>query len=83
LIALVHLLVTRSDKLRALREAFYRQNLPNVTNLLATFLVFGIVIYFQGFRVDLPVKNQRQRGAQGSPHDCKTHIHMYSLLLLI
>merc|ERR1711968_5301 len=65
-IALFHLLVTRSDKIRALKEAFYRQNLPNVTNLLATVLVFIIVIYFQGFRVDLPVKSQKQRGQQGS-----------------
>ncbi|RWW05073.1 hypothetical protein GW17_00031673 [Ensete ventricosum] len=46
-IALFHLLITRTDKVRALREAFYRQNLPNVTNLLATVLVFLIVIYFQ------------------------------------
>merc|ERR1712164_127789 len=65
-IALFHLLITRSDKVRALKEAFYRQNLPNVTNLLATILVFIIVIYFQGFRVDLPVKSQKQRGQQGS-----------------
>merc|ERR1711959_789472 len=65
-IALFHLLVTRSDKMRALKEAFYRQNQPNVTNLLATVLVFIIVIYFQGFRVDLPVKSQKQRGQQGS-----------------
>merc|ERR1712078_37810 len=65
-IALFHLLITRSDKVRALKEAFYRQNLPNVTNLLATVLVFIIVIYFQGFRVDLPVKSQKQRGQQGS-----------------
>ncbi|KAJ6724564.1 SECY/SEC61-ALPHA FAMILY MEMBER [Salix viminalis] len=49
-IALFHLLITRTDKVRALREAFYRQNLPNVTNLLATVLIFLIVIYFQGFR---------------------------------
>merc|ERR1711998_531927 len=61
-IALFHRLFTRSDKIRALKEAFYRQNLPNVTNLLATVLVFIIVIYFQGFRVDLPVKSQKQRG---------------------
>jgi len=66
LIALVHLLVTRSDKVRALREAFYRQNLPNVTNLLATVVVFAIVIFFQGFRVDLPVKHKNQRGAGGT-----------------
>jgi len=65
-IALFHLLITRSDKVRALKEAFYRQNLPNVTNLMATILVFVIVIYFQGFRVDLPVKYQKYRGQQGS-----------------
>jgi len=61
-IALFHLLATRSDKLRALREAFYRQNLPNIMNLMATVLVFGVVIYFQGFRVDLPIKSARYRG---------------------
>lgn len=66
IIALFHLLITRSDKLRALKEAFYRQNLPNVTNLLATMFVFIVVIYFQGFRVDLPVKYQRFRGQQGT-----------------
>ncbi|BBH08735.1 SecY protein transport family protein [Prunus dulcis] len=65
-IALFHLLITRSDKVRALREAFYRQNLPNVTNLLATVLIFLIVIYFQGFRVVLPVRSKNARGQQGS-----------------
>jgi protein transport protein SEC61 subunit alpha len=61
-IALFHLLITRTDKVRALREAFYRQNLPNITNLIATILVFAVVIYFQGFRVDLPVKHRNARG---------------------
>lgn len=70
LVALVHLLATRSDKVRALREAFYRQNLPNVTNLLATVLVFVIVIFFQGFRVDLNVKNSRVRAA-AQPYSIK------------
>merc|ERR1711988_254236 len=56
---------TRSNKLRALNEAFYRQNLPNLTNLLATVLIFLIVIYFQGWRVDLPVKYAKYRGQQG------------------
>jgi len=65
-IALFHLLITRTDKVRALKEAFYRQNLPNITNLMATILVFIVVIYFQGFRVDLPVKYRSQRGMQGS-----------------
>eukprot|EP00612_Vaucheria_litorea_P000482 CAMPEP_0171452014 /NCGR_PEP_ID=MMETSP0945-20130129/286_1 /TAXON_ID=109269 /ORGANISM="Vaucheria litorea, Strain CCMP2940" /LENGTH=461 /DNA_ID=CAMNT_0011976585 /DNA_START=84 /DNA_END=1469 /DNA_ORIENTATION=+ len=66
IIALFHLMITRTDKMRALKEALYRQNLPNVTNLLATFLIFIIVIYFQGWRVDLPVKYQKYRGQQGT-----------------
>ena len=50
----------------ALREAFYRQNLPNVMNLLATIAVFAAVIYLQGFRIEIPVKSSRQRGMRGS-----------------
>ena len=57
-IALFHLLITRNNKIQALREALYRQNLPNLTNLLATVLIFVLVIYFQGWRVNLPVKYQ-------------------------
>jgi protein transport protein SEC61 subunit alpha len=65
-IALFHLMITRSDKVRALKEAFYRPNLPNITNLMATVVIFLVVIYFQGFRVDLPVRNKRSRGQQGN-----------------
>ncbi|VDM44608.1 unnamed protein product [Toxocara canis] len=66
IIALFHLLATRNDKIRALREAFYRPNLPNLMNLMATVLVFAVVIYFQGFRVDLPIKSSRYRGQYSS-----------------
>lgn len=48
IIALVHLLITWPNKQLALREAFYRQNLPNIMNLLATIVVFSAVIYLQG-----------------------------------
>lgn len=65
-IALFHLLLFRNDKVRALKEAFYRKELPNVTNLLATIVIFMVVIYFQGFRVDLPVRSKRMRGQQSS-----------------
>ena len=65
-IALFHLMITRSDKVRAFKEALYRQNLPNLTNLLATVLIFVVVIYFQGWRVDLPVKYQKYRGQAGT-----------------
>jgi len=66
IVATFHFLASRSDKVMALREAFYRQSAPNLTNLFATMLVFFIVIYFQGFRVDLPVKYQKIRGQQGN-----------------
>ncbi|RIA99575.1 hypothetical protein C1645_869948 [Glomus cerebriforme] len=66
IIALFHLLITRNDKTRALKEAFYRTNLPNVMNLLATVVVFAIVIYLQGFRVELPVTSTRSRGQRGT-----------------
>lgn len=65
-ISLFYLLLTRSDKIRALREAFFRPELPNVSNVLSTFVVFAVVIYFQGFRVDLPVKSSKMRGQQGT-----------------
>merc|ERR1711988_1147889 len=66
IIAFFHLLITRTDKVRALQEAFYRDNLPNVSNLLATVVVFLIVIYFQGWRVDLQLKYMKQRGQPAS-----------------
>jgi len=66
-IALFHLLITKADKVRALKEAFYRQNLPNVSNLLATVVIFAVVIYFQGFRVDIPVKSKNMRSGQPYP----------------
>ncbi|CDS10706.1 Putative Protein transporter SEC61 subunitalpha [Lichtheimia ramosa] len=66
LIALVHLLMSRKDKTRALKEAFYRNPLPNVMSLLSTAIIFGIVIYLQGFRVELPVKSNRVRGQRGT-----------------
>lgn len=66
IIALFHLLITRNNKLQALREAFTRSNLPNLTNLMATILIFVVVIYFQGWRVNLPVKYQKYRGQEGN-----------------
>ena len=58
-IALFHMLITKSNKVAALRQAFYRKNLAMV-------LIFLIVTYFQGFRVVLPVRSKSARGQQGS-----------------
>ncbi|PON80641.1 SecY/SEC61-alpha family [Parasponia andersonii] len=66
IVALIHLLITRTEKVRALREAFFRQNLPNVTNLLSTVFIFLLVIFFQGFQVVLPLRSKSVRGQQSS-----------------
>lgn len=62
IIALFHLLFTWNDKSRALKEAFFRDRLPNIMNLIATCIVFAAVIYLQGFRIEIPVKSNRFRG---------------------
>merc|ERR1712066_1006048 len=66
IVATFHFMASKSDKVLALKEAFYRQSAPNLTNLFATVLVFFVVIYFQGFRVDLAVKYQKMRGQMSS-----------------
>jgi protein transport protein SEC61 subunit alpha len=65
-IALFHLLITRPNKIQALREAFYRPYAPNIMSLLATVFIFLVVIYFQGFKVDLGVRSTKARGQQGT-----------------
>lgn len=34
-------------QVRALKEAFYRNSLPNVLQLMSTIVIFMVVIYFQ------------------------------------
>ncbi|KAG5365490.1 Protein transport protein SEC61 subunit alpha [Yarrowia sp. C11] len=65
IVAFVHLLFTRKDKKRAIIEAFTRQDLPNMSQLVTTVAIFAAVIYLQGFRVDIPVKSSKQRGPYG------------------
>ena len=46
-IASLHFLITKKNKVEAIHRAFYRANIPNLSNLIATIIVFLIVIYFQ------------------------------------
>lgn len=46
----------------ALYYAFFRESAPNINNLLATLLVILLVIYLQGFRVEVPLASQKIRG---------------------
>lgn len=62
IIAFFHFMITKSNKLEALQKAFYRQSAPNMFNLIATVAVILIVVYFQGFKVELTISSARQRG---------------------
>jgi protein transport protein SEC61 subunit alpha len=58
-IALFHMLLTRTNKLSAIRDALYRQNLPNLTGLAATLIVTIVVIFLQGWKVSINLKAKR------------------------
>ncbi|KAH9253684.1 preprotein translocase, SecY subunit [Batrachochytrium salamandrivorans] len=62
IVALFHLVLSRSNKLQALREAFFRTSAPNLMSVIATVLVFALVVFLQGFKVDLKMTNVRERG---------------------
>merc|ERR1712166_685186 len=62
IIALFHSLLTKSNKVMAIQHAFYRENAPNISSLLATVIVFFVVIYFQGFRIELTLSHRKVRG---------------------
>jgi protein transport protein SEC61 subunit alpha len=62
IIAFFHLLITRSNKLGAIQSAFFRSHAPNLSSILATVLMILIIIYFQGFRVELTITSTRARG---------------------
>ncbi|CAN0405581.1 unnamed protein product, partial [Laminaria digitata] len=53
--AVFHLLITRPNKLTAIKDVFFRTGLPNLVNLAATVAVSLAVIYFQKWRIELPV----------------------------
>lgn len=69
-VAFFHLLISRGDKARALKEALYRPHLPNVMNILATALVFVIVVVLQGFEVRLTTVTAQGVNTQ-QPHAIK------------
>ena len=66
LIALVHFLLTKPNKISALYQAFYRTSSPNVSNLMATIIIFFLVVYLQGFKVDLKVISKKVSGYTSS-----------------
>lgn len=62
IIALIHFLITKKNKVGALQRAFYRNNVPNLSNFVATIVVFLVVIYFQGFRMEIKIAHKKYPG---------------------
>jgi protein transport protein SEC61 subunit alpha len=62
IITAIHLLMTKKNKVEAIHRAFYRNNAPNLSNLVATIIIFLVVIYFQGFRKEIRIASKNVPG---------------------
>ena len=60
--ATVHFLTTKSNKVEAIKRAFFRKRIANLSNLIATFIVFLLVLYLQGFRMEIKINNRKTPG---------------------
>ena len=61
IIAFFHLLITRKDKLRAIKEAMFRSHLPNLSNVFSTVLIFFAVILFEHIKIEISLMNTVNR----------------------
>jgi protein transport protein SEC61 subunit alpha len=64
LISTFHMILTKPSLPQALWESFTRSNLPNLLNLLATLVVFAVVIWCQNLKIELPIAQRGVRGVQ-------------------
>lgn len=62
LFALPHLITTRGNFTRAIKEALFRKNAPNLSTLIATIFMFFFVVYLQGFRFNIPIHHVKIKG---------------------
>ena len=62
IIAAVHMLLTRPNKISALHKAFYRTSSANLLNIITTVVVFFIVIYLQGFKKEISIEPKIRPG---------------------
>ncbi|KAJ3194728.1 translocon subunit [Entophlyctis luteolus] len=69
-IALFHLFFARIDKFRALKEAFYRSNLPNISGLFVQLAVCGVVLYLASTRYEITLQHSKLR-QHSAPYQIK------------
>ena len=63
----IHQLITRPNKISALQHAFYRATGANLFNLITTFVVFLVVIYFQGFKHEIKITHKNDASYRTYP----------------
>jgi len=64
-------LIIKPDKLKAFTNAMFRDRVTNLSGVLATILIFLIVIYFNGFRLEVKLIHTRIKGLR--------HVHSIKL----
>lgn len=55
--------ITSKSFKNAIIDAFTRTNLPNLTHVYITVATFMVNIYLQNFRIELPIRSNKVRGA--------------------
>ena len=53
IISFFYLMITRKDKIRALRESMFRSHLPNLASVFSTVLVFIAVLFLEHIKIDI------------------------------
>lgn len=56
-IAFFHYLWDKPNKFHAVKQAFLRERLPNLNNVITTIFIFLVVNFFQGFQVNIAIHN--------------------------
>lgn len=62
-VAFFHYVWTRKSFKQALIESFFRTHLPNLFQVYATIATFALTTYLISFRVNIPIKSNKARGA--------------------
>lgn len=59
IVAMFHYLFTLPNKLTALKLALFRTGLPNMMNIIATFVIFALVIYLQSIKRNVKIQHAK------------------------
>jgi hypothetical protein len=55
-----------NNKIRAIEDALFRLNQPNLTMLGISILIFSLIIYLKDMRMEIPVKSKREPLLRGT-----------------